>query len=182
VVIPAGADPIAVLLHNHMGGSVLTSMYSDASRCTHREAAGVRSLGAELPAFTGHKYPRKSKTSTPPITGCSNRGFNQQDRQCRTFDRRIPRRQLALRLRDRGAQLPGAILAISPLCDTTLSGSPRRMRSGQAVSVGCGVLPVLLARRNGRGMTDPQVNLLAADLSGMPPTPVFYGEYELLAL
>jgi acetyl esterase/lipase len=29
--------------------------------------------------------------------------------------------------------------------------------------------------------TDPQVNLLAADLSGLPPIAVFYGEDELLA-
>src|ERR1700754_1944351 len=43
--IPTDSDPNAVLLHNHMGGSVLTSMYSDRKAAAHiAKAAGARSL------------------------------------------------------------------------------------------------------------------------------------------
>ena len=43
--IPAHSDPDAVLLHNHMGGGVLTSMHSDRKAAAHiAKAAGMRSL------------------------------------------------------------------------------------------------------------------------------------------
>ena len=56
--IPAGSDPHSVLLHNHMGGSVITSMYSDRKAAAHiAKAAGVRSLVLNFRRSPEHKYP-----------------------------------------------------------------------------------------------------------------------------
>jgi acetyl esterase/lipase len=91
---------------------------------------------------------------------------------------------LALRLRDRGAALQGAILSISPWCDPTLSGSSIESNADR---------DKLLSRRSleffrscwldgtGVDFADPQVNLLNADLCSLPAIAVFYGQDELLA-
>ena len=44
--VPADSDPRTVLLHNHMGGSVFTSMHCDRKPAAHiaKAAARIRSL------------------------------------------------------------------------------------------------------------------------------------------
>jgi len=59
--IPAGADPNAVLLHNHMGGSVLTSMYSDR-KAVHTSRRRRRALAVlNFRRSPEHKYPAASR-------------------------------------------------------------------------------------------------------------------------
>jgi epsilon-lactone hydrolase len=56
--IPAGSDSDTVLLHNHMGGSVITSMHSDREAAAHlAKAAGVPSLVLNFRRSPEHKYP-----------------------------------------------------------------------------------------------------------------------------
>ena len=91
---------------------------------------------------------------------------------------------LALRLRDRGAELPGAILSISPWCDPTLSGESVDTNAERDKLLSRGLLELFRSCwLDGPGVkwTDPQVNLLRADLSGLPLIAVFYGQDELLA-
>jgi epsilon-lactone hydrolase len=42
-------------------------------------------------------------------------------------------------------------------------------------------VPGILAARPGPGVHRPQISLINADLTGLPPTSVYYGEYETLA-
>jgi epsilon-lactone hydrolase len=64
--IPAANDPDAVLLHNHMGGSVLTSMHSDRKAAAHiAKAAGVSSLVLNFRRSPEHRYPAQTCRSHP---------------------------------------------------------------------------------------------------------------------
>ena len=56
--IPADSDPDAVLLHSHLGGSVVASMHSDRKAAAHlARAAGVRSLVLNYRRAPEHKFP-----------------------------------------------------------------------------------------------------------------------------
>ena len=57
-VSPPRVIPDTVLLHNHMGGSVVTSMHSDRKAAAHiAKAAGVRSLVLNSPTLPGAQIP-----------------------------------------------------------------------------------------------------------------------------
>ena len=90
---------------------------------------------------------------------------------------------LAMRLRDKVAELPGAILSISGWFDTTLTNETI---DGNADLDKLLSRPLLEFFRSswldGTGVdwTDPRVNLLEADLAGLPPIAVYYGSDELL--
>jgi epsilon-lactone hydrolase len=56
--VPAGSDDSAVLLHNHMGGTVVASMHSDRKAAGHiAKAAGVRALVLNYRRSPEHKFP-----------------------------------------------------------------------------------------------------------------------------
>jgi len=91
---------------------------------------------------------------------------------------------LALRLRDRGDMLPGAILSISPWVDTTLTNETIDSNAQVDKLLSRSLLEFFRsAWLDGTGVDwkDPRVNLLEADLAGLPPLAVYYGTNELLA-
>src|ERR1700730_12492930 len=56
--IPVDSDPESVLLHTHMGGSVLMSMHSDRKAAGHiAKAAGARAAGLNFPSGPGPQDP-----------------------------------------------------------------------------------------------------------------------------
>src|SRR6267154_2915618 len=56
--IPADSDPEAVLLHSHMGGTVVTSMHSERKAAAHvARAAGVRSLVLNYRRSPEYQFP-----------------------------------------------------------------------------------------------------------------------------
>ena len=86
-------------------------------------------------------------------------------------------------MRDRGAALPGAILSISPWCDLTLATDSIDTNADVDMALSRGLLEFFRsAWLDGTGVDwhDPRVNLLEADLRGLPPIAVFYGTEELL--
>jgi acetyl esterase/lipase len=184
--IPAGSDSDHVLLHNHMGGSVLTSMHSDRKAAAHiAKAAGVRSLVLNYRRSPEHKYPAQVDDVDTAYHWLLAQGY--QPPNIASVGHSIGGYlavTLALRLRDRGAALPGAILSISPWCDPTLSGRSIEGNADRDKLLSRGILEFFRScwlDGTGIDFTDPQVNLLAADLSGLPPMAVYYGEDELLA-
>src|SRR3982074_263731 len=59
--IPEASDADHVLLHNHMGGTVVTSMYSDRKAAGHiAKAAGVRALVLNYRRSPEHKFPAQT--------------------------------------------------------------------------------------------------------------------------
>ncbi len=184
--IPSGSDSEHVLLHNHMGGSVLTSMHSDRKAAAHiAKAAGVRSLVLNYRRSPEHKFPAQIEDVEAAYQWLLEQGY--QPDNIASVGHSIGGYlavSLAQRLRHRGAALPGAILSISPWCDPTLSGESI---GGNADRDKLLSRPLLELFRScwldgtGVDFTDPQVNLLNSELSGLPPIALFYGEDELLA-
>ncbi len=91
---------------------------------------------------------------------------------------------LALRLREKGAALPGAILSISPWIDIAMTSRTIGSNADLDKLLSRPLLEFFRASwLDGTGVewNDPRVNLLSADLSGLPPIAVYYGTDELLA-
>jgi monoterpene epsilon-lactone hydrolase len=184
--IPAGSGSDTVLLHNHMGGSVVTSMHSDRKAAAHiAKAADVRALVLNFRRSPEHKYPAQIDDVETAYQWLLEQGYKPNN--IASVGHSIGGYlavSLALRLRDRGAPLPGAILSISPWCDPTLSGKSIESNADRDRLLSRGLLEFFRScwlDGTGVDFSDPQINLLTADLSGLPPIAVFYGQDELLA-
>ena len=91
---------------------------------------------------------------------------------------------LAVNLRDKGAPLPAAILSVSPWYDMEMKNET--LESNAATDALLSRPALEMFRESWIGDTgvarnDPRVNMLHADLSGLPPIMVYYGAYEMLA-
>jgi epsilon-lactone hydrolase len=184
--IPVDSDPQRVLLHNHMGGSVITSMYSDRKAAAHiAKAAGMPSLVLNFRRSPEHKYPAQVDDVETAYGWLLDHGY--QPKNIASVGHSIGGYlavALAQRLRDRGAPLPGAILSISPWCDPTLSGESIDGNADRDKLLSRGLLEFFRSSwLDGTGVdfTDAQVNLLNSELSGLPPLAVYCGEDELFA-
>ncbi|WP_232005302.1 alpha/beta hydrolase [Mycobacterium sp. 852002-53434_SCH5985345] len=184
--IPADSDPEAVLLHSHLGGSVVASMHSDRKAAAHLAfAAGVRSLVIDYRRSPEHKFPAQLDDVRRAYDWLLQQGFRPE--RVASVGHSVGGNlatSLALRLRDEGAALPAAIVSISPWVDLTLTN---QTITGNADRDRLLSRPLLEFFRSAWldgtavGWEDPRVNLLAADLSGLPPIAVFWGTDELLA-
>src|SRR5262249_4938385 len=91
---------------------------------------------------------------------------------------------LPVRLRDRGAPLPGDILAISPGYDMDPEHETLESEAQTAkVLSRPGLESFRESWLGGTGVArdDPRDNMLYADLTGLPPTMIYYGEDEIVA-
>jgi epsilon-lactone hydrolase len=184
--VPADSDPRTVLLHTHMGGSVVTSMHSDRKPAAHiAKAAGMRSLVINYRRSPEHKFPAQIEDVEKAYDWLLGQGYRPEN--IAGVGHSIGGNlavSLAVRLRDRGAALPGAILSISPWCDLTLSSRSIDTHADVDKVLTRGLLEFFRSCwLDGTGVhwTDPRVNLLEADLRGLPPIAIFYGTDELLA-
>jgi acetyl esterase/lipase len=184
--VPAGTDDSAVLLHNHMGGTVVASMYSDRKAAAHlAKAAGVPSLVLNYRRSPEHKFPAQVDDVDNAYRWLIEQGY--QPHKIASVGHSVGGNfaiSLALRLRDSGAVLPGAILSISPWVDMTLANSTIDSNSGTDKLLSRPLLEMFRSFwLDGTGVdwNDPRVNLLEADLAGLPPTAIYYGADEVLA-
>jgi epsilon-lactone hydrolase len=184
--VPIDSEPRTVLLHNHMGGSVVTSMHCDRKPAAHiAKAAGMRSLVINYRRSPEHKFPAQIEDVEKAFDWLLGQGYRPEN--IAGVGHSIGGTlavNLAVRLRDRGAALPGAILSISPWCDLTLSSKSIDSHADVDMVLTRGLLELFRSCwLDGTGVhwTDPRVNLLKADLRGLPPIAVFYGTDELLA-
>jgi acetyl esterase/lipase len=184
--VPAGTDDSAVLLHNHMGGTVVASMYSDRKAAAHlAKAAGVPSLVLNYRRSPEHKFPAQVDDVDNAYRWLIEQGY--QPHKIASVGHSVGGNfaiSLALRLRDSGAVLPGAILSISPWVDMTLANSTIDSNAGTDKLLSRPLLEMFRSFwLDGTGVdwNDPRVNLLEADLAGLPPTAIYYGADEVLA-
>ena len=88
---------------------------------------------------------------------------------------------LALALRTAGDPLPGAILAVAPFADLTLSGPSVRAFNGNDPAANRDLLTFMGASYfQGHEPTDPLVSPLFGDLAGLPPLFVTATQGEVL--
>lgn len=91
---------------------------------------------------------------------------------------------LPLRLLAKGEQPPGAVISISPWTDLTIQNATVEENADNDKMLTKGTLERFRGLRlqdPALEFTDPEIGLLHADLTGLPPTSLYYGEYELLA-
>jgi acetyl esterase/lipase len=183
--IPAGCDADRVLLHSHAGGTVVMSMHTDRKAVGHiAKAVGARALVLNYRRSPEHKFPAQIDDVEKAYHWLIAQGIRPEN--IASIGHSVGGNlavSLAVTLRDKGAPLPAAILSVSPWYDMEMKNETLE-RNAET--------DVLLSRRllemfreswiGGTGLArkDPRVNMLHADLSGLPPIMVYYGAYELL--
>jgi acetyl esterase/lipase len=184
--IPEDADPGRALLHFHFGGGVTASMHSDRKAAGHiAKAAEARSLVVGFRLAPEHPYPAQVDDAETAYRWLLSQGYEPQN--IGSTGQSIGGTlavMLPLRLLANGEPTPGAIVSISPWADLTIQNPAvdENEKTDKMLSRNS------LERFRGYWLqdpalefTDPQISLINADLTGLPPTSVYYGEYETLA-
>jgi monoterpene epsilon-lactone hydrolase len=184
--IPAGCDDACVLMWNHAGGSVVFSMHSDRKLAGHlAKAAGVRVLVVDFRRAPENKFPAQGDDVETAYHWLLSQGY--QPEKIVSGGHSVGGNlavSLALRLRDQGEALPGAILTVAAWYDIELTNPTLETNAATDKSL---TVPLMKFFREGwlggtgTAYDDPRVNPLHADLAGLPPINVYYGAYEILA-
>lgn len=184
--IPEGADPDRALLHFHFGGSVTASMHSDRKAAGHiAKAAGARSLVVDFRLAPEHPYPAQLDDAETAYRWLLAQGY--QPRNIGSTGHSIGGTlaiMLALRLLANGEPTPGAIVSVSPWTDLTIGNATVDANADNDKMLSRNTLELFRGawlQDPAWEFTDPRVSLVHADLSGLPPTIVHYGEHEILA-
>jgi len=184
--MPKGCDPNRVLLHSHGGGTVVFSMHVDRKAAGHiAKAAGVRALVLDYRRSPEHQFPAQTDDVERAYNWLLSQGIRPENIAAtgQSIGGNLAV-SLAVTLRDKGLALPAAILSVSPWCDMELKNATIEGNAGKDKLLSRSVLE--LFRESWLGDTgvawnDPRVNLLYANLTGLPPIQVYYGDYELFA-
>ena len=185
MVIPADSSPEQVLLHSHSGGGMVASMWQERKAVGHlAKAAGSRALVINYRLAPENKFPAQIDDVEAAFRWLLDQGY-QPSRIASTGDSIGGNLALSLaltRLR-KNATLPGAVLSISPWLDMELKNKAidanahtDRMLSREMLS---GFRDAMLDG-TGVAINDPRINLVSADPAGLPPTFIYYGDYEIL--
>ncbi|KPI06439.1 hypothetical protein OK074_4147 [Actinobacteria bacterium OK074] len=184
--IPEGADPDRALLHFHFGGSVTASMHSDRKAAGHiAKAAGARSLVVDFRLAPEHPYPAQLDDAETAYRWLLAQGY--EPRNIGSTGHSIGGTlavMLPLRLLAKGEATPGAIVSVSPWTDLTIQNPAVDANEANDKILSRGTLEFFRGawlQDPAVDFADPQISLVHADLTGLPPTLVHYGEYETLA-
>jgi monoterpene epsilon-lactone hydrolase len=183
--IPAGCDDANVLLFNHAGGSVVFSMRSDRKAAAHlARAAGIRALVVDFRRSPENKFPAQLDDVETAYRWLLSQGYSPE--HIASGGHSVGGNLaigLAIRLRDQGMPMPGAILAVSAWCDIELKNPTLKTNVESDKMLSTALLEFFRESWiGGTGVApdDPRVNLLHADLAGLPPINIYYGADELL--
>jgi monoterpene epsilon-lactone hydrolase len=183
--IPAGCDDANVLLFNHAGGSVVFSMRSDRKAAAHlARAAGIRALVVDFRRSPENKFPAQLDDVEMAYRWLLSQGYSPE--HIASGGHSVGGNLaigLAIRLRDQGMPMPGAILAVSAWCDIELKNPTLKTNVESDKMLSTALLEFFRESWiGGTGVApdDPRVNLLHADLAGLPPINIYYGADELL--
>jgi acetyl esterase/lipase len=184
--IPEGCDADRVLLHSHAGGTVVFSMHTDRKAVGHiARAVGVRALVLDYRRSPEHEFPAQIDDVETAYHWLIAQGIRPQN--IASIGHSIGGNlavSLAVTLRDKGAPLPAAILSVSPWYDMEMKNETLESNARTDALLSRRLLEVFRESwigGTGVARSDPRVNMLYADLSGLPPILVYYGAYEMLA-
>lgn len=185
-VQPEHADTSFVLLHAHAGGSVTTSAAVDRKLAGHiATAVGVPALVVDFRRAPEHKYPSQLDDVEAAFDWLVAEGYAPSN--IITIGHSVGgflAIAVALRLRDTGKALPGAIVSISPWADLTIRNAAIEANAPTDKLLSRTVLEFFRDAWIGGTQIesdDVLINLNLADLTGLPPTLVSWGTYEVLA-
>jgi monoterpene epsilon-lactone hydrolase len=184
--IPQDAHPDQALLHFHFGGSVTASMHSDRKAAGHiAKAAGARSLVVDFRRAPEHPYPAQLDDAETAYRWLLKQGY--QPNNIGSTGHSIGGTlavMLPLRLLAKGEPTPAAIVSISPWTDLTIANPTVDQNEQHDKMLSRTTLELFRGawlQDPALDYADPRISLVNADLTGLPPTSVYYGEYETLA-
>jgi monoterpene epsilon-lactone hydrolase len=184
--VPAGYDPDRVLLHSHAGGTVITSMHTDRKALGHiARVVGARVLVVNYRRAPEHKFPAQIDDMERAYRWLLARGIRPEN--IASIGHSVGGNlavSLAVTLREKGVPLPAAILSISPWYDMEAKNETLETNAQTDALISRQAVEMFReAWIGGTGVAwnDPRVNLLYADLTGLPPIMVYYGAHEMLA-
>ncbi len=172
--IPEVCDPDRVLLHSHAGGTVVTSMHTDRKALGHIDRRSPE-----------HKFPAQIDDMERAYRWLLGRGIRPEN--IASIGHSVGGNlavSLAVTLRDKGVPLPAAILSVSPWYDMDAKNEALDSNAETDALISRAALQTFReAWIGGTGVAwnDPRVNMLYADLTGLPPIMVYYGAHEILA-
>jgi acetyl esterase/lipase len=172
-------------LFNHAGGTVVFSTTSDRKAAGHlAKAAGIRALVRDFRRSPENNFPAQQDNVEAAYRWLLSQCFR-PDKIASTGHSVGGNLavSLAIRLRDQGLPLPGAILAVSGGYDTELKNLTLQTNAETDKILSVALLEFF--RDSWLGGTDtayndPRVNLLYADLAGLPPINIYFGAHEVL--
>jgi acetyl esterase/lipase len=184
--VPADCDVNRVLLHAHGGGTVIFSMHLDRKAVGHiAKAAGARALVLDYRRSPEHKFPAQIKDMEKAYHWLLAKGIRAEN--IAVTGQSIGGNfavSLAIELRNKSVAMPAAILSISGWYDMALKNDSIKSNAKNDKLLSRPILEWFReAWLGGTGTewNDPRVNLLYADLVGLPPIQVYYGDQELFA-
>jgi len=184
--IPQGCDPDRVLLHSHAGGSVVTSMHTDRKAIGHiAKVARARALVVNYRRSPEHKFPAQIDDMERAYHWLLAQGIRPEN--IASIGHSVGGNlavNLVITLREKGVPLPAAILSVSPWYD--LEAKNETLESNAETDLLISRQAIEMFREfwiggTGVAWNDPRVNMLYADLTGLPPIMVYYGAHEMLA-
>jgi monoterpene epsilon-lactone hydrolase len=185
LVMPADSSTEHILLHSHSGGSVTASMWQERKAVGHlAKAAGSRALVINYRLAPEEKFPAQIDDVEAAYRWLLDQGYD-PSRIASTGDSIGGNYavNLALTLQRKHAPPPGAVLSISPWFDMELKNKSINTNASLDKMLSRDLLRSFsnfMLDGTGIAVTDPRINLAHADPTGLPPTMIFYGEYELL--
>ena len=183
--IPADSDHNRALLHAHGGGTVIFSMHVDRKAVGHiAKAAGARALVLDYRRSPEHKFPAQIEDMEKAYHWLLAKGIRAEN--IAVTGQSIGANlavSLAIELRKKRVPVPAAILSVSAWYDMELKNDTIKSNAKTDKLLSRSILErfreAWLAD-TGTAWNDPRVNLLYADLAGLPPIQLYYGDHELL--
>jgi len=185
LITPAESSADHILLHCHSGGGVTASMWQERKAIGHlAKACGAQALAINYRLAPEDKFPAQIDDAEAAFRWLLDQGYDPSrivssgDSIGGNFAV-----NLALTLQRKNAPLPGAVVSISPWFDMELNNGTITSNASNDKMLSHDLLRGFTdAMLDGTGiaLTDPRINLAQADPAGLPPTMIYYGEYEIL--
>jgi epsilon-lactone hydrolase len=185
LITPAESSADHILLHCHSGGGVTASMWQERKAIGHlAKASGAQALAINYRLAPEDKFPAQIDDVEAAFRWLLDQGYDPSrivssgDSIGGNFAV-----NLALTLQRKNAPLPGAVVSISPWFDMELTNGTITSNASSDKMLSHDLLRGFTdAMLDGTGieLTDPRINLAQADPAGLPPTMIYYGEYEIL--
>jgi epsilon-lactone hydrolase len=174
--LPTDCDVNRVLLHAHGGGTVIFSMHLDRKAVGHiAKAAGARALVLDYRRSPEHKFPAQIEDMEKAYHWLLAKGIRAEN--VAVTGQSIGGNlavSLAIELRNKGVAMPAAILSISGWYDMELKNDTIKNNAKNDKLLSRPILEWFREAWLGstdNAWNDPRVNLVYADLAGLPPHP-----------
>lgn len=180
-LLPPAANPSAAVLYLHGGAYVAGAPASHRSLTAHlARACGQRVQVIDYRLAPENPFPAALDDAIAAYLALIDNGFAAEQITL-AGDSAGGGLSLAtaMRLRDEGHPLPGALVLLSPWCDLTLAASSQPVSVKETLLTWPG-LARCARLYAGDNVTEPYVSPLHGDFSGLPRTQIIVGTEEIL--